>query len=139
LPTFIHAGKFCVFVEVTFPLYQIGIVCIFVSNPCVYLCVGADRCVLSSVGDAREAMINAATDALSAYGATVPASQRIGTLPSPYSIRLLPLYIQSMLKYVSIEVSVQLRKNGGTCTCIGLNKYAVWMIGCSGISSQQIS
>ncbi len=53
------------------------------------------------MGDARDAMINAAVDMLSAYGSTLPAAQRMGQLACAYQTRLMPLYILAMLKYVS--------------------------------------
>lgn len=71
---------------------------IFIS---ISLFVGVDRSVTSSLTDAREAMINAAVDSLSAYGNTIPASQRIGAVPAPFSIRLLPAFVLAMLKSVS--------------------------------------
>jgi len=56
-----------------------------------------------SLSDARDAMINAAVDMLSAYGNLVPAPQRIGQLPVCYSLRMIPVYILSLLKYVAFR------------------------------------
>ena len=60
-----------------------------------------DRCIQSSMGDARDAMLNAAIDMLSAYGGTLPVAQRMGQLASAYQTRLMPVFILAMLKYVS--------------------------------------
>ena len=53
------------------------------------------------MGDARDALINAALDPILAYGQQIPASQRMGALPLPFTLRILPLYILAMLKSVS--------------------------------------
>lgn len=58
------------------------------------------------MSDAREAVVNACVDALGAYGDTLSSQQRTGALPSPYSLRLLPLYISALLKHPSIRVGV---------------------------------
>ncbi|XP_064628770.1 protein transport protein Sec24A-like isoform X2 [Lineus longissimus] len=60
--------------------------------------MGVDRTHASSLGDAREAMINAAVDAIGAFSSTLPAAQRIGSLSACYSIRLLPMYVLAMMK-----------------------------------------
>ncbi|KAJ8318325.1 hypothetical protein KUTeg_003416 [Tegillarca granosa] len=61
--------------------------------------MAVDRSVTSSLTDAREAMINAAH-----YGNTIPASQRIGAVPSPFSIRLLPTFVLAMLKSTAFRL-----------------------------------
>ena len=53
------------------------------------------------MSDARDAMLNAAIDMLSAYGATMSASQRLGQLACAYQLRLMPVFILALLKYVS--------------------------------------
>ena len=65
-----------------------------------------DRSINSAVSDAREALVNAAVDALGAYGGTLGIQQRMGALPAPYSLRLLPLYVSAMLKHSSIRIGV---------------------------------
>lgn len=72
----------------------------------VLLVTAVDRSINSAVGDAREALVNACSDALGAYGATLSSQQRLGALPSPYSLRLLPLYACALLKHPSIRVGV---------------------------------
>ncbi|XP_064595688.1 protein transport protein Sec24A-like isoform X2 [Liolophura sinensis] len=66
--------------------------------------MAADRTVTSSLNDAREAMINAAMDALSAYGSSLTSSQRAGNLMISYSLRLIPLYVLAMLKCLAFRV-----------------------------------
>lgn len=64
-------------------------------------CLSAvDKSLSASLGDAREAMINAAVDMLSAYGSCLSAGQRLGQLPCLYQLRLVPLYVLAMLKSV---------------------------------------
>ena len=58
------------------------------------------------MGDARDAMLNAAIDMLSAYGGTLPAAQRMGQLACAYQTRLMPAFILAMLKYVSLNEGV---------------------------------
>jgi len=61
-----------------------------------------DRSVTSSMSDAREALINAAIDSLTAFGSTLPSSQRIGGLSIAFNLRLLPAFVLAMLKFVSV-------------------------------------
>ena len=49
-------------------------------------------------------MINAPVDTLQAYGQQIPASQRVGALMAPWSLRLMPMYMLSMLKSVSDSI-----------------------------------
>jgi len=65
-----------------------------------------DRSINTAVSDAREALVNACVDALGAYGATLGNQQRMGAVPSPYSLRLLPLYVSAMLKHPSLRLGV---------------------------------
>lgn len=59
-----------------------------------------DKSISATLGDARDAMINAAVDMLSAYGSSLNAGQRQGQLPCLHQLRLVPLYILAMLKSV---------------------------------------
>ncbi|XP_060080427.1 protein transport protein Sec24A-like isoform X2 [Ylistrum balloti] len=71
--------------------------------------MGADRSVTSSMSDAREALINAAIDSLSSFGSTLPASQRLGCLPTSFSIRLLPALVLALLKSTAFRHGVNTR------------------------------
>jgi len=62
--------------------------------------MAVDRTLMSSIGDAREALLNCLIDSLSAYRSSVSSVQPIpGQLIVPYSLRLLPLYILALLKH----------------------------------------
>lgn len=61
--------------------------------------LAADRSITSSLQEAREAMTNVACDVLRACLAN-NASNRAFTLMVPYSLRLIPLYMLSMIKSV---------------------------------------
>ena len=61
-----------------------------------------DRSLNSAVSDARDAMINAPVDTLGAYAQQIPASQRVGALMAPFSLRLMPMYMLALLKSVSV-------------------------------------
>jgi hypothetical protein len=62
-----------------------------------------DRSHESSLSDARDAFINVAIDVLSAYK-LIQSSGGHNSLLTPYNLRLLPLYILALLKYVSMTV-----------------------------------
>ncbi|XP_067928230.1 protein transport protein Sec24A-like isoform X2 [Watersipora subatra] len=68
--------------------------------------MAVDRSQNSAVADAREALVNACVDALGAYGSTLTNQQRMGTVPAPHSLRLLPLYVSALLKHTSIRTGV---------------------------------
>lgn len=58
-----------------------------------------DRSVTASLGDARDALINAAIDTLASYRSSVLSVQQPGLL-APACLRLFPLYILALLKHV---------------------------------------
>jgi hypothetical protein len=62
-----------------------------------------DRSHESSLSDARDAFINVAIDVLSAYK-MIQSSGGHNSLLTPYNLRLLPLYILALLKYVSMTI-----------------------------------
>ncbi|ELU09049.1 hypothetical protein CAPTEDRAFT_176588 [Capitella teleta] len=66
--------------------------------------MAVDKSLTQSMGDARDAMINAAVDMISAYGQILASSQRMGQLPCPYSLRLMPMYILALTKSVGFRV-----------------------------------
>jgi protein transport protein SEC24 len=55
---------------------------------------------MNSLKDAKDAMANVAIDYLQAYGQHLVSSQRSNSLLSPYSLRLIPLYILALMKNV---------------------------------------
>ena len=60
-----------------------------------------ERSITGSLGDARDALVNAVVDMLGAYGTTLTSSQRMGQLPCPYNLRFMPAYALALLKFVS--------------------------------------
>ena len=52
----------------------------------------------SSIGDARDALINVCVDVLSAFKATLSSPPQ--GLVAPTNLRLLPLYVAALLKSV---------------------------------------
>jgi hypothetical protein len=58
-----------------------------------------DRSVSSSLGDARDALLNAVVDGLGVYRNTVSTLQQHGLI-APDNLRLFPLYILALLKQV---------------------------------------
>lgn len=64
------------------------------------LILAVDRSVTCSLTDARDALINVCVDVLGVYKLTI-SGQVAGALMTPYSLRLLPLFILALLKHVS--------------------------------------
>lgn len=64
---------------------------------CVFAAI--DRSISSSLSDARDALVNAVVDCLSAYRANGSNIQPSG-LVAPASLRLFPLYVLALLKQV---------------------------------------
>ncbi|XP_074647209.1 protein transport protein Sec24A-like [Tubulanus polymorphus] len=79
--------------------------------------MACDRSLSANLGSAREALINAAVDAVGAFMATLPAGQRVGLLGLPTNLCLLPLYILSLLKSLAFRV--------GTSTKLDERVYAM--------------
>ncbi|XP_031841096.1 protein transport protein Sec24AB isoform X2 [Nomia melanderi] len=69
--------------------------------------MAVDRSQQSSLSDARDALINVAIDVLSAYKLTQPAMS--GGLLVPGSLKLLPLYIISLLKCIAFRSGMSTR------------------------------
>uniref|UniRef100_A0A8C9IEM0 SEC24 homolog B, COPII coat complex component n=1 Tax=Piliocolobus tephrosceles TaxID=591936 RepID=A0A8C9IEM0_9PRIM len=63
-----------------------------------------DRSISSSLSDARDALVNAVVDSLSAYGSTVSNLQH-SALMAPSSLKLFPLYVLALLKQGAIHVN----------------------------------
>lgn len=62
--------------------------------------VAVDKALSSSLDDARLAMTNFVTDVLGAYRKEVNAPNQSGVLLAPEALKLLPLYINSLMKHV---------------------------------------
>ncbi|KAL8573166.1 hypothetical protein ACOMHN_036151 [Nucella lapillus] len=71
--------------------------------------MAVDRTISSSLEDARDAMMNACQDMMNAYATQIPAGQRAGALMAPFSMRLIPLFTQAMLKSVALRLSANIR------------------------------
>jgi protein transport protein SEC24 len=71
--------------------------------------MAVDRSLNSALTDARDAMMNASLDSLMAFGQQIPASQRVGTLLAPYSLRLMPVFMLAMLKHIAFSMSGNLK------------------------------
>ncbi len=72
-----------------------------------FLFKAVDRSTTSSIQEARDAMCNVACDVLTAFSAN-NFSTRAFSLMVPYSLRLLPLYMLSMIKSVRLEKGILL-------------------------------
>jgi protein transport protein SEC24 len=55
---------------------------------------------MNSVKEAKDALTNVAIDYLNAYSSVVTKQQKTSLL-SPYSLRLVPLYVLALMKSVS--------------------------------------
>ncbi|XP_061690846.1 protein transport protein Sec24B [Syngnathoides biaculeatus] len=75
---------------------------------CLLANMAIDRSVSSSLPDARDALMNAAVDFVSAYKSNVSNLQHSG-LVVPAGMRLLPLYILSLLKQKAFRTGTSTR------------------------------
>jgi protein transport protein SEC24 len=83
----------------------------------MYKIIAVDRTTMNSLKDAKDAMANVAIDYLQAYSQHLVSSQRGNSLLSPYSLRLIPIYILALMKNVLffqlnyINFDILLKKN----------------------------
>ncbi|KGL73109.1 Protein transport protein Sec24A, partial [Tinamus guttatus] len=70
--------------------------------------MAVDRSVSASLSDARDALVNAVIDSLSAYRASVLSVQQPG-LMAPRSLRLFPLYVLALLKQKAFQTGTSAR------------------------------
>ncbi|KAM4545197.1 protein transport protein Sec24A isoform 2-T2 [Odontesthes bonariensis] len=71
-------------------------------------CMAVDRSVTASLGDARDAMTNAAIDSLTSYRQSVLTIQQPGLL-APACLRLFPLYVLALLKQRAFRTGTSTR------------------------------
>uniref|UniRef100_A0A2K5PBA3 SEC24 homolog B, COPII coat complex component n=1 Tax=Cebus imitator TaxID=2715852 RepID=A0A2K5PBA3_CEBIM len=74
---------------------------------CLLANMAVDRSISSSLSDARDALVNAVVDSLSAYGSTVSNLQH-SALMAPSSLKLFPLYVLALLKQVAFYTLLSL-------------------------------
>ncbi|KAM9237303.1 protein transport protein Sec24B isoform 2-T2 [Dugong dugon] len=75
---------------------------------CLLANMAVDRSVSSSLSDARDALVNAVVDSLSAYGSTVSNLQH-SALIAPSSLKLFPLYVLALLKQKAFRTGTSTR------------------------------
>ncbi|XP_069878543.1 protein transport protein Sec24B isoform X1 [Dipodomys merriami] len=75
---------------------------------CLLANMAVDRSVSSSLSDARDALVNAVVDSLSAYGSTVSNLQH-SALIAPGSLKLFPLYVLALLKQKAFRTGTSTR------------------------------
>ncbi|KAK3696689.1 hypothetical protein QZH41_013042 [Actinostola sp. cb2023] len=63
-----------------------------------------DRTLSSSLGDAREALMNACVDSMTVYRQHIANQPQSSQLLVPYSLRLLPLYVLALMKNVAFRL-----------------------------------
>ncbi|XP_053778390.1 protein transport protein Sec24B isoform X1 [Desmodus rotundus] len=88
---------------------------------CLLANMAVDRSISSSLSDARDALVNAVVDSLSAYGSTVSNLQHAGLI-APGSLKLFPLYVLALLKQKAFRT--------GTSTRLDDRVYAMCQIKC---------
>ncbi|KAM4676117.1 protein transport protein Sec24A [Discoglossus pictus] len=64
--------------------------------------MAVDRSITSSLSDARDALVNAAIDSMSAYRSCVLTAQQPGLL-APHSLRLFPMFVLALLKQKAFQ------------------------------------
>uniref|UniRef100_A0A8I5NQB1 SEC24 homolog B, COPII coat complex component n=1 Tax=Papio anubis TaxID=9555 RepID=A0A8I5NQB1_PAPAN len=75
---------------------------------CLLANMAVDRSISSSLSDARDALVNAVVDSLSAYGSTVSNLQH-SALMAPSSLKLFPLYVLALLKQKAFRTGTSTR------------------------------
>uniref|UniRef100_A0A8C3JNA4 SEC24 homolog A, COPII coat complex component n=1 Tax=Calidris pygmaea TaxID=425635 RepID=A0A8C3JNA4_9CHAR len=70
--------------------------------------MAVDRSVSATLSDARDALVNAVIDSLSAYRSSVLSIQQPG-LMAPHSLRLFPLYVLALLKQKAFQTGTTAR------------------------------
>ncbi|XP_006898279.1 PREDICTED: protein transport protein Sec24B-like, partial [Elephantulus edwardii] len=75
---------------------------------CLLANMAVDRSISSSLSDARDALVNAVVDSLSAYGSTLSNLQHT-VLIAPSSLRLFPLYVLALLKQKAFRTGTSTR------------------------------
>ncbi|XP_074849558.1 protein transport protein Sec24B isoform X2 [Carettochelys insculpta] len=75
---------------------------------CLLANMAVDRSVSSSLSDARDALVNAVVDSLSAYISTASNLQQ-STLIAPNSLKLFPLYVLALLKQKAFRTGTSTR------------------------------
>ncbi|OXB60026.1 hypothetical protein ASZ78_002002 [Callipepla squamata] len=70
--------------------------------------MAVDRSVSATLSDARDALVNAVIDSLSAYRSSVLSIQQPG-LMAPSSLRLFPLYVLALLKQKAFQTGTSAR------------------------------
>ncbi|XP_028816465.1 protein transport protein Sec24B isoform X2 [Denticeps clupeoides] len=75
---------------------------------CLLANMAIDRCVTSSVSDARDALVNAVVDSLAAYRNNGSNLQPAGLI-APAAMRLFPLYILALLKQKALRTGTSTR------------------------------
>lgn len=70
--------------------------------------MAVDRTITASLSDARDALVNAAVDSLSAYRTAVLTIQQPGLI-APYSLRLFPLFVLALLKQKAFQTGTNTR------------------------------
>ncbi|KAI5937874.1 Protein transport protein Sec24B [Manis javanica] len=88
---------------------------------CLLANMAVDRSMSSSLSDARDALVNAVVDSLSAYGTAVSNAQH-SALVAPSSLKLFPLYVLALLKQKAFRT--------GTSTRLDDRVYAMCQIKC---------
>ena len=83
------------------PMHTVSTVVLVFATFCCYL-AAVDKSLQYSLSDAREALVNSAIDMLNAYSGTLTSSQQMGALLCPPNMRLLPLLVLALLKFVSL-------------------------------------
>ncbi|KAM6221820.1 protein transport protein Sec24B [Rhynchocyon petersi] len=75
---------------------------------CLLANMAVDRSISSNLSDARDALVNAVVDSLSAYGSTLSNLQH-SVLIAPSSLRLFPLYVLALLKQKAFRTGTSTR------------------------------
>src|SRR5690606_2410314 len=71
--------------------------------------MAVDKSSLSTLKEAKDAMINVAVDYIQAYGQHLVSSNKGNAVVSPYSLRLVPTYVLALMKSTAFRFGAQVK------------------------------
>ncbi|CAG9864534.1 unnamed protein product [Phyllotreta striolata] len=90
--------------------------------------MAVDRSLTSGLMDAREAFINAVIDVLGAYKVSLNAGAAPSGLPAPDRLKLLPLYVMSLLKNRAFRNDRSIKLDERLCKMMEMKTKPLYML-----------
>jgi len=87
--------------------------------------MAVDRCLSSSLGDSREALMNACQDSLKVYRSELSGQLGTTNLLAPSNLKLLPLYVLALLKFEGLRLGSGVPLDSRVCAMLLLKTLPV--------------